>query len=117
MKGDRFSSSISRSYADGRSQKNESVPFRCHLLVPVPFYSYTWSWDSAAPGANFHVLLLQNLDEAVESGFLDLRREGASMGDHHADAGDVDVEQLPYIVAAVQPVIDLDALAIGGVKR
>ncbi len=39
------------------------------------------------------------------------------MGDHHADAGDVDVEQLPYILAAVQPVIDLDALAIGGVKR
>ncbi len=117
IKGDRFSSSISRSYEDDRSKKNESVPFRCHLLVPVPFYSYIWSRDSAALGVNFYVLLLQNLDEAVESGFLDLRREGASMGNHHADADDVDVEQLPYIVAAVQPVIDLDALAIGGVKR
>ena len=117
IKGDRFSSSISRSYEDGRSKKNESVPFRCHLLVPVPFYSYTWSRDSAALGANFYVLLLQNLDEVVESGFPDLRREGASMGDHHADAGDVDVEQLPYIVVAVQPVIDLDALAIDAVNR
>ncbi len=94
MKGDRFSSSISRSYEDGRSKKNESAPFRCHLLVPVPFYSYIWSRDSAALGVNFYVLLLQNLDEAVESGFLDLRRDGASMSDHHADADDVDVEQL-----------------------
>ncbi len=94
MKRDKISSSVSRSYEDGRSKKTESVPFRCHLLVPVSFYSYTWSRDSAAPGANFHVLLLENLDEAVESGFLDLRRDGASMSDHHADADDVDGEQL-----------------------
>ncbi len=94
MKRDKISSSISRSCEDGRSKKTESVPFRCHLLVPAPFYSYTWSRDGAAPGANFHVLLLENLDEAVESGFLDLRRDGASMSDHHADADDVDVEQL-----------------------
>ncbi len=117
IRRDRFSSLISRSYEDGKSKKDESFSFRYCLLVPAPFYSYTWSRDSAAPGANFHVLLLENLDEAVESGFLDLRRDGASMSDHHADADDVDVEQLPYIVAAVQPVIDLDALAIGGVKR
>ncbi len=94
MKRDKISSSISRSYEDGRSKKTDSVPFRCHLLVPVSFYSYTWSRDSAALSANFHVLLLQNLDEAVESGFLDLRRDGALMSDHHADADDVDVEQL-----------------------
>ncbi len=65
----------------GREGKNKSVPFRS--------------------GTDFLALLLQNFNEAVETGPLNLCQQGATDGDHHADPGDIDVEQLPRVVTAI----------------
>ena len=78
-----------------------------------PLLSVGHSWSGLRSGIERLALLLQRFYEAIETGLLDLGLQSAANGRHHADAGDSDVEQLPYTVTAMQPVVDIDSLAVG----